>query len=119
MVLIVCQVVHRRSRCHSAGWSETGSGDKWRAAGNIGRLQVWFIMSVEIPRTESEFSSTVLADALSSTEAATRYREHEANLVVAQKEPVAEGVVALTLADANGHELPEWTPGAHIDLMVP
>ncbi len=76
-------------------------------------------MSVEIPRTGSEFSSTVLADAISSTEAATRYREHEANLVVAQKEPVAEGVVALTLADANGHELPEWTPGAHIDLMLP
>ncbi len=107
------------SRCHSAGWSETGSGDKWRAAGNIGRLQVWFIMSVEIPRTGSEFSSTVLADALSTTAAATLYHEHEANLVVAQKEPVAEGVVALTLADANGHELPAWNPGAHVDLMLP
>jgi ferredoxin-NADP reductase len=76
-------------------------------------------MSVEIPRTGSEFSSTVLADALSSTEAATLYREHEANLVVAQKGTVAEGVVALTLADANGDELPAWTPGAHIDLILP
>ncbi len=63
-------------------------------------------MSVEIPRTGREFSSTVLADALSSTAAATLYREHEANLVVAQKETVAEGVIALTLADANGRERP-------------
>ena len=55
-------------------------------------------MSVEIPRTGSEYSSPVLADALSSTAAATLYREHEANLVVAQKETVAEGVSALTLA---------------------
>ena len=76
-------------------------------------------MSVEIPRTGSEFSSTVLADAISSTAAATLYREHEANLVVAQKETVAEGVIALTLADANGRELPDWTPGAHIDLILP
>src|SRR6266566_9562843 len=76
-------------------------------------------MSTEIPPTVSEFSSTVLADALSSTAAATLYREHEANLMVAQKETVAEGVIALTLADATGRELPDWTPGAHIDLILP
>jgi ferredoxin-NADP reductase len=76
-------------------------------------------MSVEIPRTGSEYSSPVLADALSSTAAPMLYREHEANLVVAQKETVAEGVIALTLADANERELPDWTPGAHIDLILP
>jgi ferredoxin-NADP reductase len=47
------------------------------------------------------------------------YREYEADLVVAQKETVADGVVALTLTDANGRELPAWTPGAHIDLVLP
>jgi ferredoxin-NADP reductase len=49
---------------------------------------------------------------------ATLYSEHEADLVVARKETVTEGVVALTLADPNGQELPAWTPGAHIDLVL-
>jgi len=31
----------------------------------------------------------------------------------------AEGVVGLTLCDPGGAALPEWTPGAHIDLLAP
>jgi len=34
------------------------------------------------------------------------------------KETVAEGVVLLTLRDPEGQPLPEWQPGAHIDLML-
>ncbi|WP_067680098.1 PDR/VanB family oxidoreductase [Nocardia miyunensis] len=34
------------------------------------------------------------------------------------KESVAAGVVAVTLADADGGEVPEWEPGAHIDLVL-
>lgn len=30
----------------------------------------------------------------------------------------AEGVVSLTLVDPTGHDLPDWEPGAHIDLTV-
>jgi hypothetical protein len=67
-------------------------------------------MSAEIPSTASAFSPTPLVDVLSSTAVPTLYREHEADLVVAQKETVADGVVALILADANGRELPAWTP---------
>ena len=40
-------------------------------------------------------------------------------LTVAERESVAEGVVALTLADPAGKRLPDWTPGAHIDLVLP
>ncbi|MFC7535366.1 PDR/VanB family oxidoreductase [Actinoplanes sp. GCM10030250] len=40
-------------------------------------------------------------------------------LRVTGKEPVADGVVALTLADPVGARLPDWTPGAHIDLILP
>ncbi|EKF17883.1 PDR/VanB family oxidoreductase [Nitratireductor pacificus] len=32
---------------------------------------------------------------------------------------VADGVVALTLAKADGGPLPGWSPGAHIDLILP
>src|SRR5690606_29252313 len=37
---------------------------------------------------------------------------------VAAIEPVAEGIVRLTLEDPRGRALPRWTPGAHIDLQV-
>lgn len=42
----------------------------------------------------------------------------ELDLVVRAVEPVARDVVALTLADPAGAELPMWTPGAHIDLVL-
>lgn len=53
-----------------------------------------------------------------SADTQTRVREHEADLVVEEAKEVAEGVVALTLADPRGIDLPDWTPGAHIDLML-
>jgi ferredoxin-NADP reductase len=46
------------------------------------------------------------------------YHELETELVVARREEAAEDVVALTLADPNGRQLPQWTPGAHIDLLL-
>ncbi|HEY9265169.1 MAG TPA: ferredoxin reductase, partial [Mycobacterium sp.] len=44
--------------------------------------------------------------------------EVERDLVVAAKEAMAEGVVRLTLRDPEGRPLPEWDPGAHIDLIL-
>lgn len=46
------------------------------------------------------------------------YHEVEADLAVVRKEVAAEGVVVLGLADPDGADLPEWTPGAHIDLVM-
>ncbi|HJV13026.1 MAG TPA: PDR/VanB family oxidoreductase [Propionibacteriaceae bacterium] len=48
----------------------------------------------------------------------TIVREHEADLVVREAQSVADGVVALTLVDPQGGELPPWTPGAHIDFVL-
>ena len=39
-------------------------------------------------------------------------------LVVAQRDVAAAGVIVLTLRDAQGGRLPAWEPGAHIDLIV-
>lgn len=39
-------------------------------------------------------------------------------LVLERKETVADGVVQLTLRDPEGRTLPEWQPGAHVDLML-
>ncbi len=38
---------------------------------------------------------------------------------VAAKERLADGVVALTLVDPDGARLPDWTPGSHVDLVLP
>ena len=37
---------------------------------------------------------------------------------VAEKTEVAEGVVTLTLTAPDGGRLPDWTPGAHVDLTL-
>jgi ferredoxin-NADP reductase len=39
-------------------------------------------------------------------------------LVLAGKELIARDVVLLTLRDPDGRQLPEWTPGAHVDLVL-
>ncbi len=48
----------------------------------------------------------------------TIVREFEADLVVTDSHVVADDVVALTLAAADGSSLPPWTPGAHVDLVL-
>ena len=37
---------------------------------------------------------------------------------VAEKTTVADGVVTLTLTAPDGGRLPDWTPGAHVDLVL-
>ncbi|OKI15941.1 ferredoxin [Nocardiopsis sp. TSRI0078] len=41
------------------------------------------------------------------------------SLRVVGRTEVADGVVALTLARPDGGRLPDWTPGAHVDLVLP
>jgi ferredoxin-NADP reductase len=52
------------------------------------------------------------------TESRTTLREHESDLVVSAVTPVAEAVVELRLTDDTGADLPPWTPGAHVDLVL-
>ncbi|HWD01796.1 MAG TPA: PDR/VanB family oxidoreductase [Amycolatopsis sp.] len=42
----------------------------------------------------------------------------ELDVVLAAKEHLADGVVRLTLRDPAGAPLPEWAPGAHLDLVL-
>jgi len=41
------------------------------------------------------------------------------DLRVVDKREVAAGVVTLTLAHPRGARLPDWTPGSHVDLVLP
>ncbi|MGW7053511.1 PDR/VanB family oxidoreductase [Streptomyces sp. NPDC054887] len=44
--------------------------------------------------------------------------EVELDLTLVRKEPLAEGVVRLSLAHPFGERLPAWSPGAHVDLVL-
>lgn len=44
--------------------------------------------------------------------------EFTAELVVRRRTAAADRVVALELVDPQGHALPAWEPGAHIDLLL-
>lgn len=56
---------------------------------------------------------------MSSATTALQMSEFEASLVVDATERVADDVVLLTLRPGSGERLPAWTPGAHIDLILP
>jgi ferredoxin-NADP reductase len=45
-------------------------------------------------------------------------QEEQADLVVKSRDHVADGVVALSLVDPEGHELSGGPPGAHIDVEL-
>jgi len=48
----------------------------------------------------------------------TVFSERRSDLVITAREDRADGVISLTLADPGGGQLPAWTPGAHIDLLL-
>jgi ferredoxin-NADP reductase len=52
-----------------------------------------------------------------STAMSTVFSERRSELTVTARDTRAEGVIALTLADPVGAQLPAWMPGAHIDLL--
>lgn len=43
---------------------------------------------------------------------------YEAELVVDRRDSAADGVLALTLRHPLGEQLPQWEPGAHIDVVL-
>ncbi|MEU3612330.1 PDR/VanB family oxidoreductase [Streptomyces sp. NPDC006872] len=45
-------------------------------------------------------------------------REYESDLVVVERSEAADGVAVLTLRRPDGEPLPQWQPGAHIDLLL-
>ena len=46
------------------------------------------------------------------------FSDVERDLVVAARTMIARGVVALDLVSHNGRDLPAWTPGSHVDLIL-
>src|SRR2546429_3406674 len=65
------------------------------------------------------FVGFVTAEKIADVVSAPKFEveELETDLLVAGRDVLAEGVVALSLEDPTGRPLPGWTPGAHIDLV--
>ncbi|MFB4295780.1 PDR/VanB family oxidoreductase [Actinomadura sp. NTSP31] len=59
------------------------------------------------------------ADAPSASRPAAANPSSVTDLLVAAKTPASDGVVTLALARPDGGRLPDWAPGAHIDLVLP
>lgn len=53
-----------------------------------------------------------------NTAMATVFSERRSDLVVTARDVRADGVISVTLADPGGGQLPAWTPGAHIDVLL-
>jgi ferredoxin-NADP reductase len=53
-----------------------------------------------------------------STKASANVHEFTTELIVRRRSTPAEGVAVLDLAHPQGHHLPRWEPGAHIDLLL-
>ncbi|HEX6493237.1 MAG TPA: ferredoxin reductase, partial [Candidatus Dormibacteraeota bacterium] len=56
--------------------------------------------------------------ALTLTSPSPGARETQLDCIVERRHAPADDVVSLILRAADGGELPEWTPGAHIDLVL-
>ncbi|WP_407648756.1 PDR/VanB family oxidoreductase [Gordonia otitidis] len=57
-------------------------------------------------------------NASTDTVAPPMVADTQMTLTVTERKVVADGVVELTLASPEGAPLPEWTPGAHLDLIL-
>ncbi|TQM11547.1 PDR/VanB family oxidoreductase [Pseudonocardia kunmingensis] len=60
-----------------------------------------------------------MTHALGAPTCATADPASASALRVVRREQVAEDVLALTLADPAGNRLAPWTPGSHLDLILP
>jgi ferredoxin-NADP reductase len=70
-------------------------------------------------RARKESGTPMSSDNNTATvDASTMFHEFEADLLVNRKELAADGVAALVLTDPSGRDLPQWSAGAHIDVVL-
>ena len=96
----------------------SGPADKWAEVKVSGHILSPILPPLSF--VSKQMLAVRQADAIVTVTTTTKtiIREHEADLVVREARTVADDVVVLTLADPRGGELPPWTPGAHIDLIL-
>ena len=83
-------------------------------------MYVWEHLHLAFPVTEAAHRDPRgrVETAGHHTDTTVVTRELETEVRVVAKDERAEGVVALTLKTLDGAPLPEWAPGAHVDLVL-
>jgi cytochrome P450/ferredoxin-NADP reductase len=100
-----------------------GSPERWakQMVRGFSSLPIRFVPNDEVPHVLTAHASTAHLETVQhlSTRVTLTAREFEADVRVVGKQPAAEGVAALTLREVDGHPLPRWAAGAHVDLIIP
>jgi cytochrome P450/ferredoxin-NADP reductase len=87
-------------------------------AGPVGRTPSnWVNGITSLPVTFTPTPAQARAE-VAPTRSRITVHEHEHELTITRREDAATGVVALTLADPAGEDLPESRPGSHIDVLL-
>jgi cytochrome P450/ferredoxin-NADP reductase len=99
-----------------------GTPERWakQMVRGFSSLPVEFVASEQVPAVRAALVPAAHVEAVQhrSTRLTLAAREFEADVRVGGKDDVADGVVALTLHEVDGHPLPRWEPGAHVDLVL-
>ena len=95
----------------------TDTPERYRTTPN---MYVWEHLQLAFPVTESAHRDprAHVETVRHHTDTTVVTRELETQVRVAAKDAAADGVVALTLRPVDGNPLPEWTAGAHVDLIL-
>ena len=89
------------------------AGSPKNSAGAVAPAEPAARRSLKVRRPSMSTEASVMP-----TATVTDFHEYDAELVIDQKLTVAEGVATLELTDPSGKDLPEWSPGAHIDVIL-
>jgi ferredoxin-NADP reductase len=92
-----------------------GTPQRYRTTPN---MYVWEHLHLSFPVSSHVHRPHVESVQHRTTAVTVVSREFEADVRVDAKQHVSDGVVALTLREVDGHPLPAWTPGAHVDLIL-
>jgi cytochrome P450/ferredoxin-NADP reductase len=100
-----------------------GMPERWvkQMVRGFARLPIEFVTSAPSkPERTQAWAAQPHVEAVQhrSTKLTLATRQLENDVRVEAKQVVADGVVALTLRDIDGHPLPRWDPGAHVDLIL-
>ncbi|WP_446686495.1 cytochrome P450, partial [Pseudonocardia pini] len=96
-------------------YTVAGVPERYRTTPN---MYVWEHLDLAFAASDAPVPHTHVETRRHRTDTTVVTRELETEVRVAAKQQVADGVVALTLRPVDDAPLPEWTPGAHVDLLL-
>lgn len=99
-----------------------GTPERWakQMVRGFSSLPVKIASSEQVVQVRKAHASSAHVESVQnrSTRLTLATREFEAVARVEAKVEVSDGVVSLSLQEIDGHPLPRWEPGSHVDLIL-